>query len=1123
MNVSNNNNHQIKIKKIMLPLLYNTFTSFLSSIIILILISLLSLAHATPNFMPGLIPLEFGQRPATDLIYNGKLLSPDDAYKMVINSNGDFDLSILNPDDTSELWNNKEIPAPLSDNQSDISVKKGDMVNYLSIIPSRSGNFRFSVENSSEDGSKRSYAIMLNKNIHNILLRKNLLEKIGYNIPPIKYLSKVKIKFMSYMEKEIFFDKLAEATFGDPARWVVRYKDHLRAKKNPEDSVSLTSTDSSSTFNTPTDVVSSAATGTGSDDDDPSLDDSSDADGPQDPSKDGPLVNSDEIELQDIVIMEDDDHLYNLALGYLPSSVIQGRRILNSLLIPYSLVEVPESVNLFNWYAGRIVNNQVQLGYETAEEFSIGFEDAKWMLRRILQLDRNDLTEIVANAYYPSAVAYLLVEKLISRRNQLMEMFKLENEFDKIKINNKISFGSYLKNGKLLKEKWEGYASRFSFGDPESPLSRSEVFAFIKSKAISTSINAAIGLANKYMSEINLDTALRTRQEELFFKQVGEYIRTGKIVPIPLGVWAYPIFGARIIASRNVIAGNYLGTDNAVQLADAVGFNVEAGVFLNVEGINAGIPLSVSSKIKGTFTRTYTHLRPIKSFKASLKYSFKNLLVPLLQRKLGHFFDDLLSGNLEKLKPEEKQKTIEKIMGEFKEQLSVGESLLITDSVGAGLNVAAGLSLYQLIKAQAEFGASQAVISRLHIHRKDENTIQIYRDLGNVTSLIMSFNFKAVVPILSVSAKFSAGTARIKFYSLNINENEKENPDFLKNIQALKSVLLNNSLERAAAIRKPYKVKHSFLEAQFKAGIFFFQIAGLCSQTEIEVTHPKGAVRRFFRSVGANRRGINYEKYTVELVNNLLSDYTEFDMNLNMATSENPGDSLGGKSLNQVVSFEGEVTNKTSFNNGNLITPFARISKNWRGWSINKDQAEKIIAGLNNVFRTNFYPENVLNQTKRIFLYNIGVDLYVYEKAIQNMLAHDNRTLQDIFKDHHQKIGYLSKKWTFQISLNRYKKALQKQNYKDVSNHIRTLLGVVYNSLTLEGLTEIFGGRENFLVVSRFDGFREGDEDGDKPIFSSTLGEVGAKEMNGPLMKMMELTGMTQSEFFAYWLLDRLQ
>ncbi|MBF0361724.1 MAG: hypothetical protein HQK49_11970 [Oligoflexia bacterium] len=1121
-----NNHKEIKntLRMRMLPMffLYSLITLFST------FATLANLAYATTNFMPGLIPLEFGQRPATDLIYNGKLLSPDDAYKMVMESNGKFDLSKLNPDDTSELWNNKKIPAPLSANENKIDVAKDEMLNYLSQVPSRQGNFRFTIEKVSRDGSKRSYTIMLNKNIHNVLLKKSLLEKIGYNVPPIKYLPKIKIKFLSYMEKELFFDNMAKETFGDPGRWVVKYKDHLRAKKNPDDIVATgngsgtgNGTATGSTFSDKSDEVSSS-----DEDDDDSEDDEGDPDDERDPTKDGPLASSDEVELQDVVIMEDQDHLYNLGLGYIPSSVIQGRRILNSLIIPFALVEVPESVNLFNWYAGRIVNDQVQLTYDTAEEFTTSFEDAQWMARRILSLYRKDFVDIVKSAHFPEAVGLLVVEKLISRRNQMVSLFKLEKEFNILEVDTEISSGDYLEDGKLLKEKWEGYASRFSFGDPESPLSRSEIFAFIKSKAMSTVINTAVGVANKYLtSEAFLGSALKKRQEELFFKQLGEFLRTGKVVPVPLGVWAFPIFGAKLIAARNVIAGNYLGTDNVVQLADAIGFNVEAGVFLNVEGINAGVPLSVTSKIKGSYTRTYTHLRPIKSFKASLKYPFKNLLVPLLLKQLGHFFDDILygEGELEGLKPEEKQKQIEKIMREFKDELSVGESLLITDSVGAGLNLGVGVAAYQVLKAQAEFGASQAIISRLHIHRKDENTIQIYRDLGNVTSLIMSLNFKAAIPVLNVSAKFSAGSARIKFYSLNINENEKENPDFLKNLQALKAVLLNNSLERAAAIRKPYYVKHTFLEAQFKAGIFFFQLAGLASQTEIEITHPKGAVRRFFRTVGANRRGLNFEQYTVELVNNILSDYAEFDINLNMATSANPGDTLGGKSFSQVVSFEGEIIDKYGFNSAeDVVTPFARLSKNWKGWSISRWYAEKIIEGLNNVFDTEFYPDNVLNQTKKIFLYNIGVDIYVYEKAIESMVSFDRSEIAYIFKNNRQKPGYLSRKWTFEIALSKYRKAYNKGHYRDVCTHLRTMLGVAFNSLTLDGLTELFGGKKNFLVVSRFDGFREGDEDGDKPIFSSTVGQVAGKDMSGPLMKMMEKTGMTQSEFFAYWLLDRL-
>jgi len=51
-------------------------------------------------------------------------------------------------------------------------------------------------------------------------------------------------------------------------------------------------------------------------------------------------------------------------------------------------------------------------------------------------------------------------------------------------------------------------------------------------------------------------------------------------------------------------------------------------------------------------------VRPIKSFKAALKYPFKNLLVPLLKRKYARFFDGLLRSNLHDLSEEERHRRL---------------------------------------------------------------------------------------------------------------------------------------------------------------------------------------------------------------------------------------------------------------------------------------------------------------------------------------------------------------------------------------------------------------------------------------------------------------------------------
>src|SRR5574343_220340 len=126
------------------------------------------------NFNSGLIPLEYGSRPATDLVYREQILLPEEAHKLVIDSGGKFDLSLLDPDDTSVLWSKGPIRS-LSEFNDEISVEDGDEVNFVDLVPSRSGNLRFSIEKEDGLGIKKSFTVMLSKTTHNILLKRNLL------------------------------------------------------------------------------------------------------------------------------------------------------------------------------------------------------------------------------------------------------------------------------------------------------------------------------------------------------------------------------------------------------------------------------------------------------------------------------------------------------------------------------------------------------------------------------------------------------------------------------------------------------------------------------------------------------------------------------------------------------------------------------------------------------------------------------------------------------------------------------------------------------------------------------------------------------------------------------------
>jgi hypothetical protein len=1174
------------------------------------------------EFSNGLIPLEYGARPATDLIYKGELLLPDDAHKMVMDSGNTFDLSKLDPDETSVLWKNKEV-LPLNNEDDKLDLNEEKSINYEDLVPSRSGRIRFNVSQTGDDGVSRTYIIMASKQIHNILLNKNLLRKLGYQIPPIRYLKKIKLKFSSSISKDVFFSDLSSATFGDPTRWIPDYEEHLRAedrikdedqkesyksfleleKKQITNSNKCISRDlehgSKKALSGPCDTflgtnwiiedkennfiaIKSPFSGKCLDVFGASKFNKArvmehecnykgnqlfekiveeggtfvlkakhsgkclsfrkgkilqnrlvqvDCENTPDQkwalkdmvSNDGKLIDSEELEMQDVVAMASQDFYYNLAMGFLTDDIIKGRRILNSLLVPYSMVDLPESVNLLNWHAGRIINKQLKLDFDIAENFSTSFEDAKWITRRILKLKREDFKEIVQKAYFPEDVEVVLIEKLIARRNNLQTLLSLEGE--EIEVNTDISNGEFLKNGKLLKENYPGYASRFSFGDPESPLSGTEIGNFIGSTVISQALGGVLNyVGSEYLNNQKyLESAYINHQKELYKDRLFKWMMTGIVENIPVGVWAYPTFGGSLIFSRDVVIGNYLGTDNKVQLADVVGFTVNAGVYATVSGLTTPVPLSITGSAQVNYSRTFSHLKPIASFKASFKYPFRNMIVPYLQRKQGREFLNLLnSGKLRDLKEEERQNTINETMEKFKKELSVGESLIITDSLVFGASASVGTGFEKVIKLSGQIGATNITLFRLHILRKDENTIHVYKDLGNITAMTLAFRFRAVAPVLDLSVKMGGGYARTKYYSIDISAS---NASIVENIQALKGLFRSSSLEILEKITKPYIIKHRFKEANVNFGLPVFSITNLNDMDQIEVQHPTGAKKIFFQTNEVYRRGVNIEEFIVDTLNGVLGQFTETGINLSGISKGSPADSILGSAFLYSSTFEGELTDPYRDGirkKGELSLPYGSITKNFRGFIITKDKAKKILDELNKKYALEFYPEKVLSQTKNIFLYEIALNIYIYENGIN----HFSNLTEEEFSSLLVKyvIGHAKGLKMFQM-INRfklYKYHMKRNNYEKYSFYGRALLTLFDRYLSLEGFKEMLGGDSNFFIYSRISGFRNEDEAGDTAIMSSSIGQFGSEKVMGPITSIAEQMGMTPSEFFAYWIRTRV-
>tara|TARA_R110000868_G_scaffold124990_2_gene330244 strand:- start:1631 stop:4624 length:2994 start_codon:yes stop_codon:yes gene_type:complete len=996
-----------------------------------------------------MIPLERGSAPANDLVYQGQLLYPEQASQLVEQSGGQFDLSRLDPIE-STLWQNNDNSDQLN---TELPIRYMDTVDYLSSIPSRLGvNFRFSVRTK----NAQTLTLMASKTVHNVLMRRALLLKLGYKVPAIKYLSKVKIDFPDNTSRERFKNALNEGLLGDTSRWVAHEEEGAH------------------------DLI-----------------------------------------LQDVIAMSAEDEIYNLALGNDLAAIGLGRRVINSLVLPFAVMNVPESVNLLNWAAARVVSNHVLVELDKSTSFNCSFEDALWMFRRMERLTRADWQEITDSSNLPASVKAILVEKLIARRNSIGDSLKVD--YAEIAINANPDNAAGLDQGRITQEEFEGYARRFSYGDPESPLSSSELSNYILSVGLSSAIDAAVSGINSLPF---LGTDISGKNEEqintLIEEATAESLESGSTsTDLPLSTWIFPTFQGGLQLSRNIVAGNYLGTDNLIQLVDNIGVNVRVGAFVGVAGL---APVSIGAQPNAYFTRNYAHVRPLYGIAQALKYPFKNMLVPMLKRKIGHILD----GVEELPDGEEGDGQLEKVIAELKDNLEIGESFLITDSIGAGIGVFGGLSFYnQLLRVDAGVTPSASIISRLHIFRKDEDTFQVYKDLGNIRSVMVTLSLSAAgIPVISASKRYSHGSAKTKFFDLNL----KKLGDKTKvALAGFRDALLKNSAEALRAVVKPFKLEHKFKESEGRAGIFWIRMNKTKSSNYVRLETPSGEVKEMFRRYDGAYKGNDYAGYGFDVVKALASKLLKTSINFSGGGGGNPGYSFLGKAQNRIMSFESVKGEKGFFDR-----PFVKFSRVWNGWSLKKRKALKILEDIKERYLFGFFPRQVLAQTDRLFLYNINVNFLIHPQGVEAMEKLSREDVNKIFRHYSRGVRNNASRLRqedraitqparkFLRLLDKALEAKADGDVEEYSDQILKAMAQAEEELNIYGLKEMFGGEANFYSFARIDGFREGDENGDQAIVSHSLGEFGREGMEGPLASIREKTNMTEGEFLISWILRRV-
>ncbi len=1049
---------------------------------------------------PFLMPLGAG-KPASDLMgSDGKILSEwelEERRRVLWNEK--MDLSILSPAKDSTYYQGDQ---PYQDNFA-WPIQNYDEVNFMGFAESETrglnnGLFRFNLRDQSRN---KDYVGHLSEVSYSYLIRAALLRKLGYRVPAMKRFGALKLKFSSLEQKESFLDRMFYV-LSDRNLWLV---------ENPAQS---------------------------------------------------PYVL-----IQDIMLMPFESlQIFNLAIDPFLMERTGGKRIFKSLVVPFNLIPSDDpSINLLPWSVGSEYSANLRLNDERTSQFDAAIEDAKWILTRMSKLSREDWSAIVAESDLPGCHQALLVEKYLARLKTFNHLTR--NPQATPEHNEHVNCQDYVYDGKLTVNDWEGYASHFAWGDPENPLNSKEVRAISMMKIIEFAFSNTAGFLSS-LPLLRTDVGGRNQIEinKLLTEAIKQTNETKKIVNIPFSTWSFFTAGVNLIASRQVIVGSYQGTTNSLlSLVDNIGIVGEAGIYLGVAGL---IPDFKKDQVLGpeapkynvirspfnaaqaklALSLSYSHIRPIAKTSDALKQMpFKNFLVPKEKRDLAKTIERLLKIEGD-VPPADQEGNENALLKEFKESLIPGESFMVNRRLIANGSLSASFTFNQWLNLGIGYELEDNVIDRIHIVRRDEQTIQVYKNFAN---LIIPENLTVTLNTIIPLARFRHQTsdinyARTDFYEVVIDP--AKNTNWRKEFAGLMAAIKSGRLAKLKSQKSPYRFQFKATEKLTQLSAAIWNWNKVKQGLEIEITYPKGTKESYYRDYRFFMAGSNWLEYAADAADNLITNLLNIGIDFTNY-SFNPGTSPSGKATSRVAS--------TEVNQSDLLgSVYAKVSRLNNGFHIKKKKLDKLLLELRDHYHYQFYlPEQFAN-TKSMSIYhsqltthlppasfqyflNLDLEGLNWKKSICYQFNNDPELnelnlprpidLENPRCDRWQKLKNFQKKLL---------RALKKNSFKSFAVEAGKLALYLENRFKIFGVIELMGGEEIVYVEGKFTGYRDGvefnqDKSNEVNVLASTLG-VKPNQAFGPLSALMRVPetdygqssnnkniNTTEGELFLNWILRR--
>lgn len=939
------------------------------------------------------------------------------------------------------------------------------------------------------------FQMIMGLNGHAALAKNALLRRLGYPVPSPRYYSEITIRFATLEGRTSFLDSVSDGTLTARKRWILNLPENLP-----------------------------------------------------------------EVTLQDVVLEPAQIEVPMYHWGVIPASALKGRRAIRSLIVPLVLLEIPESVNLYSYELGRIVNNSVVLTHPYANSFAeTTIEDARWIAHRIAKLTRQELTEVIAAGRYPEDVAALLIEKLVARRNHMVELFQI-HEFSPSQRSLPYSTGitsGNVKGGKLIGEgTYPGYAARFTYGDPDAPLRKSEVSRYLLIEGISGVLGSLSGTVNRYMqvrSENDVNTAHRQQEFENAILWAQQH--PGAPYSRPLAAWGGPVGGFSVSASRDVVGGTYYGSDARVQLVDNVSIAASIGYFGRLGGLpnlinNATLVPTLRANL--SIQRNYLHIRPVQDMKAAIKRKWTDLWMPHFINHLASMLDENAPENLE---GSDSTLPIDRGLHRFLEEFKEGEMLVVTDTVLLGVRGTVDIPIPllmnpALMQFNPSFGVAAAtyptVLRRTTLIRTADG-VQVYLQTAKVLEFDLEFNFNWWINVLKVGHKYKHGIGRSKAYLL---DKEKDSEEGRKNLAAaLKGLIRWNDSEVLEDEFKFYEIKHD-LEMKLDKLKFLFLKTFHMKEEHHAVISPPGEPENT-RTLYSIRDFVNKGVDVYSFFGDIVTAASQGMVALPNAVGPNPANSFLGSAVWRSVTTEAELTPQYKKD------PVTVIEHHYGGWILSKahlmrilDHLQKQVAGMD--IDKKLIREDEFALVTQLQMYQIQSTFIIYESGIslitktllQSSVSQVIRDLIDVegrdsleawCREPRQRFSSPSinvhengypvrvgcvKPWMKKVIAMR--STLMKLKAKNGPPEVEIrwkneLLKYLEKHIQIPKLMNWIK-KENYFFQIKVSGYRKNDENGDVEYVSDTLGTFKTKEGASPFRDFALKYGIMSNEVYANYL-----